>query len=229
MKNKESSKYPVREHKSVYALLMTSAGMMGAYTYILRGGVFCNGQTANVVIMAGAFGRGAWLHGLYYLIPVSAYFLGAFVSELLLSPGRRAGALRWETCLILVEALTLLGIGFIPLTVPDQVVQVIINFIASMQFNTFRQAEGIPMANTFCTNHIRQVGANFARTIQNRDGNFFRRGLTHAEMVLCFFLGALVLTCFRAVLIEKAVWLALVPLAVVAARLVRADLADRQK
>ena len=29
-----------------------------------------------------------------------------------------------------------------------------------MQYNTFRQAHGIPMATTFCTNHIRQAGVS---------------------------------------------------------------------
>lgn len=45
-------KYLVCERRSVFALLTLSAGMMGAYTFNLRGGVFCNAQTANVVLMA---------------------------------------------------------------------------------------------------------------------------------------------------------------------------------
>ena len=53
--------YLVCEQKTIYALLMASAGMMGAYTYVLRGGVFCNAQTANVVVMAISFGKGDWL------------------------------------------------------------------------------------------------------------------------------------------------------------------------
>ena len=137
--------YLVCEQKTIYALLMASAGMMGAYTYVLRGGVFCNAQTANVVVMAISFGKGDWLGGLYFLIPISAYLLGAFVSEILPSPVRKLGFLRFDTCLIIFETVVLLIIGFIPLSVPHQVVQVIVNFIASMQYNTFRQAEGIPM------------------------------------------------------------------------------------
>ena len=44
------------ERKEVFLLLMFGAGMMGAYTFILRGGVFCNAQTANFVMMAVALG-----------------------------------------------------------------------------------------------------------------------------------------------------------------------------
>ena len=146
------------KRKNIYILLMVSAGMMGAYTFTVRGGVFCNAQTANIVLMAIAFGQSRWADAFYYLIPISAYFLGAFLSELLLlSPDKMLGRFRWDTCLITLEALVLFLIGFIPTTVPDHVVQVMINFIASIQYNTFRKAEGITMATTFCTNHVRQL------------------------------------------------------------------------
>ncbi len=71
-----AGEYLVCERRSVFALLTLSAGMMGAYTFNLRGGVFCNAQTANVVLMAIAFGAGDWAGGAYYLIPIGAYFLG---------------------------------------------------------------------------------------------------------------------------------------------------------
>ena len=147
-------KYLVCERRSVFALLTLSAGMMGAYTFNLRGGVFCNAQTANVVLMAIAFGSGAWGQGCYYLIPITAYLAGAFLSEILPSPVRRFGFLRWDTYLVAFEFLALFSIGFIPLGWPHQLVQVLVNFIASMQYNTYRQAEGIPMATAFCTNQL---------------------------------------------------------------------------
>lgn len=216
--------YLVCEQKLIYTLLMASAGMMGAYTYVLRGGVFCNAQTANVVVMAIRFGQGDWLGGLYFLIPIFAYLLGAFVSEILPSPVKKLGFLRWDTYLIIFEAAVLFLLGFIPLSAPHQIVQVIVNFIASMQYNTFRQAEGIPMATTFCTNHIRQIGVGLAKAVRKGDGVALRRGLIHAGMVSAFFLGAALLTALCGVLAQRAVWLTLVPMGIVLAKLIRADL-----
>ena len=123
----EKSGYLVCEQKMVYALLMACGGMMGAYTYVLRGGTFCNAQTANGVVMAISFGKGDWLGGLYYLIPISAYLLGAFVSEILPSPVKKLGFLRWDTYLIIFETVALFSIGLLPLTIPNQIVQVLIN------------------------------------------------------------------------------------------------------
>ena len=57
-----------------------------------------------------------------------------------------------------------------PLSWPHHLVQVLVNFIASMQYNTFRQAEGIPMATTFCTNQLRQVGIGFCKAVRKATG-----------------------------------------------------------
>ena len=120
-------------------------------------------------------------------------------------------------------------LGFVPLTAPHQIVQVIINFLASMQYNTFRQAEGIPMATTFCTNHIRQVGVGFAKALRKKDSTALRRGLIHLGMVACFFVGAALLTSLCAVMAEKAIWITLVPMGIVLVKLIRADLGSEHE
>ena len=224
----EKQKYLVCERRSVFALLTLSAGMMGAYTFNLRGGVFCNAQTANVVLMAIAFGAGNWSEGCYYLIPISAYLAGAFLSEILPSPVRWFGFLRWDTYLVAFECVALFAIGFIPLSWPHHLVQVLVNFIASMQYNTFRQAEGIPMATTFCTNQLRQVGIGFAKMLRKGDRDGLHRALFFLGMLGCFFAGGVLSTVASHLLFAKAIWLNLIPLGIVLVRLVRADLVEEK-
>lgn len=69
------------ERRWVYWLLILVAGWYGAHTFSLRGGVFCNAQTANVVLFAMAVGNGKWLYAAYLLLPISAYLFGSFLSE----------------------------------------------------------------------------------------------------------------------------------------------------
>ncbi len=159
--------YLMCERKWIYHTLIVVAGCFGAYTYLLRGNVFCNAQTGNVVLMGLALGAGKWSEALYYLIPISAYLMGAFVSELLPNPIKRRFQIRWDTLLIGIEMAVVLGLGLIPASAPVQISQVAINFIASMQYNTFREAEGIPMATTFATNHIRQIGIGLAKEVRH--------------------------------------------------------------
>ena len=226
---RQASRFLACEKYYIFELLIFAGGMMGAYTYNLRGGVFCNAQTANVVLMALAFGHGQWRRGLYYLIPIFAYIAGAAVSEALPTWIRHKKILRWDTLLIGFELLVLVVIGFLPLSLPAQIVQVTINFICSMQYNTFRQAEGIPMATTFVTNHIRQTGSWAVNAIRKKDGEARERAWKHLRMVCCFFLGGLILTVFCDLMQEKAIWITVLPLAAVFAFLVRADLVEEKQ
>ncbi len=219
-----ASRYLICEKKGIYLLLIFSAGMMGAYTYNLRGGVFCNAQTANVVLMAMELGKAHWLGALYYLIPICAYCAGAFVSELLPNPVKQLGLFRWDTYLVGFEVLVLFGIGWIPFSVTNHVVQVLINFICSMQYNTFRQAEGIPMATTFCTNHVRQVGISLCKFLKHKDRKAIKRGRFHLLMLLSFLCGGVILTAFCPLLQEKTIWIAVVPMLVTFCLLAHADL-----
>ena len=139
----DSSGYLTCEHVSVFYLLMLTSGIMGAYTYVVRGGVFCNAQTANFLMLGISLGEGNFKHALFYFIPISAYVLGAIASEILPTPIKHYGLFRWDTWLVGFEALILFIIGFIPTTVPDPVVQVAVNFIASMQYNTFLSRNGV--------------------------------------------------------------------------------------
>lgn len=214
------------ERRGVFALLMVNAGIMGAYTYELRGGVFCNAQTANLLKMGILLGKGELLQGLYYLIPFTAYALGAFLSELLPKPVRRFHLLRWDTYLVLFETAVLFLIGLLPLTIPPQIVQVAVNFLASMQYNTFRQAEGFPMATTFCTNHVRQVGLGLAQALRKKDPAPLRKSLVHLGMITCFCAGAALATVACEPLRERTIWLSLVPMGLVLLRLVHADLTE---
>lgn len=214
------------ERKEIYYILIFVAGFFGAYTFLLRGNVFCNAQTGNVVLMGLALGAGKWREALYYLIPISAYMLGAFISELLPNPIKHHLLVRWDTLLIAIEMLAVLALGFIPLSAPVQIAQVTINFIASMQYNTFRQAEGEPMATTFATNHIRQIGVGLAKEIRHfrqPDKTHRKKLREHFAMLIFFLAGVFVETILCNLADEKAIWAALLPLGVILGIFLYAD------
>ena len=228
----EGRYYLMCERDWIYFVLIFVAGFLGAFTYVLRGGVLCNAQTGNVVLLGMELGKGDWNGALYYLIPIGAYILGAVVSELLPNPVKHRLAVRWDTLLIAVEMIVIVILGFLPESAPVQISQVAVNFIASMQYNTFRQAEGVAVATTFVTNHIRQVGVGLAmewRHRHNAEKPHRRKFLTHLGMLLFFAAGATVGTVFCLQLLGRAVWLTLLPLAVVFAVLLHADLTTEKQ
>ena len=102
----------------VFALLMCVGGFLGAFTYSIRGGVFCNAQTGNFVLLAMALGNGEWSRALYYLIPMSAYFLGAVVSESIAGPIKKLNLIRWDTLFIMIEMAAIVFLGLLPESAP---------------------------------------------------------------------------------------------------------------
>lgn len=232
MQTEQEKRFLTCERNWVYFTLICVAGFWGAYTYLLRGGIFCNAQTGNVVLMGLALGAGEWGKAGYYLVPISAYILGAFVSELVPNPLKHRLRVRWDTILILVEMLVVAALGFVPDSAPVQICQVVINFIASMQYNTFRQAEGVPVATTFVTNHIRQVGVGLAVELRHRasaDKTHRLKWARHAGMLLFFTAGAVIGTVCGRLLGGRSIWVTVLPLGVIFATLLHADLTTERE
>ena len=63
------------------AILAVSGGFQDAYTYNVRGEVFSNAQTGNVVLMSQHFLMGDWYKALHYLFPIVAFAFGVLVAE----------------------------------------------------------------------------------------------------------------------------------------------------
>ena len=216
----------------VYFTLTAVAGFFGAYTYLLRGGVFCNAQTGNVVLLGLSLGGGEWKKALYYLIPITAYIAGSFVSELLPGPIKHKTSLRWDTLLIAFEMIVVVVLGFLPESLPVQISQVAVNFIASMQYNTFRQAQGVAVATTFVTNHVRQIGIGLAKEIHHRksaEKPHRKKLLTHFAMLFFFLAGVIIGTVLCNLLSGKAIFVLLIPFGVVFAALIHADLTTEKE
>lgn len=120
------------ERGIVFILMMLTAGYFGAFTYSIRGGVFCNAQTGNFVLLAMALGNGQWFHALYFVIPITAYCVGTMLSEVLPGYVKKSHLIRWDTLLIVIEIFVVIFLGFLPESAPVQITQVLINFICSI-------------------------------------------------------------------------------------------------
>lgn len=95
-----------------------------------------------------------------------------------------------------------------------------------MQYNTFRQAEDVPMATTFATNHIRQIGIDLAKEIihlHKGDKSHRKKLRQHFEMLIYFLIGAVVGTVLCNIFLGKAIWVTLIPLGVILCSFLYAD------
>ena len=205
-KSEKDEFYLECEKHWIFWVLILVGGFYGAYTYSVRGGVFCNAQTANVVLFSMAVGKQDIKMALELLIPISAYFLGTILSEILAKKIKKYQALRWDTLLVGLEIPLVIIMGYVPASAPDQICQVTLNFICAMQFNTFRQNEGVPMATTFVTNHIRQTGSNLVKAIRDKDAKASLRWKSHGTMLLLFLVGGIIGTVLCTYFDVRAIW-----------------------
>ena len=92
-----------------------------------------------------------------------------------------------------------------------------------MQFNTFRQMEGVPAATTFVTNHIRQVGHFLAKYARHHEKEYAKRVKAHGGLILFFICGAIVSTIACQLFEYRSICGAAIILLVVFIRLFHAD------
>ncbi len=191
MANRSAQAVPPHERMRVGLLLTFVGGFLEAYTYVLHGHVFANAQTGNMALFAVHLMQKtgqAW----YYLVPIGAFLCGIMASEWLRRVlGRRRWA-RWEQLIVLIEALLLAVIAFLPAATPDAVVNVAVAFICSLQFDTFRKTHGLAYATTFCTGNLRSAGENLYCALADRDRGRAVASARYFGVIAAFILGVAV-------------------------------------
>ena len=190
----QGAKLPAHETFRVAAVLALVGGFLDIYTYLLRGGVFANAQTGNIVLLAANLAETNWSRAGYYLIPILAFSAGVFVTS-------------FEQVVLLIEAALLLGIGLLPLSVPDAFVNVTISFICSIQVNTFRKVRNVPYASTMCTGNLRSGTEKLYVYFAERERKALESA-AHYFGIIGMFIGGAVLGAAAAKIWEaKSVWI----------------------
>lgn len=179
------------ERARVSFLLSVVGGFFESYTFLLRGGVFSNAQTGNVIFSVLSLSRGEWVEALYFLAAIAAFCVGIYISSIMRDTMPANAFVAWEHVFLGLEALVLLAIGFVPVTVNHAWCNVIISFLCAMQYNTFRQTKGLPVATTFCTNNLRQATISFYNLVHYRNGEAGTQMLHYLRVIFAFSLGVL--------------------------------------
>ena len=79
--HKKRKHIQMSESNAVMIVLTASGGLQDAYSYFVRGRVFANAQTGNLVLMAQHFFTGDVTGALHYLIPLTAFALGVLLAD----------------------------------------------------------------------------------------------------------------------------------------------------
>jgi uncharacterized membrane protein YoaK (UPF0700 family) len=175
-----------------FAVLLTlTNGFLDAHTYIARGHVFANVQTANVIFSAIDVSERQFTAALAHVWP-----LLAFISGMLLASHIKSGrveqvvphSLRWT---IAIQAAVLAAIGFVPSSVDHNFVTVPISFLAAVQIGLFRKIGDLaylPVATT--GNLMRFMESAYDGLVEKR-ADARRAVVVYGTLIVAFAGGAL--------------------------------------
>ena len=172
------------------ALLAAAGGLLDAYTYLCRGGVFANAQTGNMVLLAIRTAEGRWQEAAGYLVPILAFAVGVWAAEWVKQRWRSQGACHWRHAVLLVEMAVLAAAACVPAGRWDGAVTVSVSFVCALQVEAFRKVWGRAFASTMCTGNLRSgTEALFHGVAEGSEKSLGTAGCYFA-VIACFIAGA---------------------------------------
>ena len=139
---RESAAVPVPQRLILGCVLAFTGGFLDIYTYLIRGGVFANAQTSNLIFLGLRLMEGDWPQALNYFAQVASYVVGILVAGVVKRRIGTKGNLHWRQIVIFAEFILVTIIGYIPTSFPPEPVNVIVAFICSVQVASFDSLEG---------------------------------------------------------------------------------------
>jgi len=188
-------------------ILAIVGGFLDAYTFTCRGGVFANAETGNIVLTGLALTQHNYIKAFSAFLPILAFILGALLSLYIDHHSITISKLYSKQAILLLEAIVLFVIGFIPTTVHNILVTTTISFVSSVQISSFRKLVGAPYSTTMCTGNLRSSCESFYIYIAKKDHVSGKKCIRYITIILFFTLGAILGGLSTEYADYKSIWL----------------------
>ncbi len=203
-------KHQVSESMEAIILLALSGGLMDAYSYLERGGVFANAQTGNILLLGVNIAEGHFDLALKYFCPIIAFALGIAIGEVIRI--KRPGSFHWRQYVIVIEIIFMLIVGVIPLSF-NLLANSLLSFACGLQVESFRKLHGLPIATTMCIGNLRSGVHALVDHLALKKKDDFHKCLLYFGVILFFIIGAIIGNYLIDILGIKAIWASIVILA----------------
>ncbi|WP_460288433.1 YoaK family protein [Clostridium sp. CTA-7] len=190
-------------------LLAAVGGFLDAYTFICRGGVFANAETGNIVLVALAITKRNYKDVFMAALPILAFVAGVLVTEIIRerSINNYEESTKAEKFILIIEAVVLFIVGFIPTTIPHIFVTTTIAFVSSVQISSFRRLVDSPYSTTMCTGNLRVASQSAYLAIIKKDKSASSRSFRYIIVIFSFLFGASLGGILTTRLGVKSIWI----------------------
>lgn len=201
------NKNQMSESYRIAISLAFSGGFMNAYTYLMRGGVFANAETGNVIFMGLHLMNKDYHRAMEFFIPICSFSFGILCAAFIRSKFQEA-KFHWRQYVLVIEMILLIGIGLIPQGDLDIWVNVTVAFVSALQFETFKKVRGDAFSSVFCTGNLRSSMESFFAYLRHKNKHDLYRAFRYFNVILAFAAGVIVCAFFVPYLGTLTIWLA---------------------
>lgn len=163
-------------------------GFLDSYSYLLKGKVFANAQTGNVVLLCISVSHREFHKSLKYIIPIITFAFGIFISEFL----KNKRFVKNDTRMVTVLAFELFAIAAIGLTgnyFQYDIINSVISFIAALQVANFDKVDGNPIATTMITGNLKSSMINLAKYCTTKEVKYLHSFYKYFFIISSFGIG----------------------------------------
>ena len=202
------------------AILSFSGGLQDAYTYNVRGNVFANAQTGNVVLMSQNVMMGNWNSAIHYMLPLISFAAGVFITEQIENRFKSSKGVHWRQLVLLIEIVLLGIVGLMPTDI-NIIANMMVSFTCAMQVQSFRKVHGYGYARTMCIGNLRSGTESLSQYLRNRERASLNKALHFFGIILIFAIGAGAGGVISNVLYVRTIWISLLLLAAVTVMMIK--------
>lgn len=189
-RNTINGKLRISETLFTGIFLTVVGGFLDAYTYLMRGGVFANGQTGNLVLLGIRLAERDFHQASYYVFPILAFLLGVFLTESIQRHINDDRFIKWRHIILALEILLLTICFFLPTDRTDRMVNITISFVCALQTQAFRSLRGLSYISVMCTGNLRSGVQELCNYRMFRERQHLVNSCYYFIIVLSFVAGA---------------------------------------
>ena len=197
---------PAHEMLRVGLCLAFTGGFLDAYTYLVRGHVFANAQTGNIVLLAQNLIDRNWSVALRYFSPLLFFALGVAAAECIHMRYQKAQRIHWRQLVLAIEILLLFAVGFFPNEM-DLLANAMVSFACAMQVQAFRKVNGYAFASTMCIGNLRSGMDSLCAWLVGGNAKAFGKAVHYFAIIFLFALGAGIGSVALLPMAGRAIWL----------------------
>ena len=186
------------------AVLALAGGFLDAYTYLVRGKVFANAETGNMVLLGVNLLNGQWEKALGYVAPILAFAIGVVVAEAIKKRVQER-SLHWRQISLLAEMVILLVVCFLPQGM-NNAANVAVAFVCAVQVESFRKVHGNAFATTMCTGNLRSGTERLWQFLQSGKRESLTQAGRYYGIIFFFIVGEALGSFTSGILAERAVF-----------------------